>query len=411
MGFGQKIGVAQQLLREHEIPMWLIYSDSSVKDHSFDMLGGKADVSSYMLITPEDKRLIVHSLDAKNQDQCWEDDIRVFSNGDIEGQLVLAMSELGFSGKFATNYSARCFKTTDRIPAGRRDRIEELIVDNFFNNSLNELLPVMRQINVSADEILLKLYDRKTPTEVERLKFAAERADYILGEVFSHVRPGMDDHELMGLVERIRKDTYHSYGLNNIGVVHEGLSWEREICPIILTGKTFSDGGHSRCSGEVVRKGNTLYFDYGVKHTYSDGGVACSDIQRMGYVLRDDEVCASEQAQLYFDVVYAAISAGAKACKVGVSGADVDDAVRSVVNEAGFNYDHDTGHPIGHEAQTPGTPFRETAKDLFVQPGGVYTIEPRIQVENGCSIEEMIHVGLGGVEFLSPRQNVLYLVK
>lgn len=419
MSYVEKIRIAQRLLVEHNIPMWLIYSDNSCKDHCFDLLGGKADVSSYMLLTSTDKRLIVHNLDAKNQADCWKDDMLVFSNGGSEELLAGAIHDLGFSGKFATNYSARCFKTTDRLPAGRRDYIEKIVINYFpselgidFNdrNSIARALIRMRDINVSAEDVLLQLYDRKSSTEVERLRFAAERTNQVLEEAFSHVRPGMQDYELMNLVERVRKDTF--VNVNREGLVSEELAWESELCPIILTGDSFVDGGHSRCSGQIIEEGSTLYFDYGVKHKYRDGIIVCSDIQRMGYVLREGEDGPNSEVQELFDVIYKSITAGAEAAQIGVNGIDVDRAVRSIVNAAGFNYDHDTGHPIGHDAHSPGVPFRNKDEGLFVQPGGVYTLEPRIPVRNGCSIEEMIHVKPeGGVEFLSPRQERFYLVR
>ena len=48
---------------------------------------------------------------------------------------------------------------------------------------------------------------------------------------------------------------------------------------------------------------------------------------------------------------------------------------------------------------------------MFLHNTGIYTIEPRIMIENGGSIEEMIIVKGDKAEYISVRQTELYLIK
>ena len=64
-------------------------------------------------------------------------------------------------------------------------------------------------------------------------------------------------------------------------------------------------------------------------------------------------------------------------------------------------------------AHNPGTsisPFGHKRSNLKLQENGVYTIEPRIQIENGGSIEEMILVSKKGTKTLCERQEKIYTI-
>lgn len=92
----------------------------------------------------------------------------------------------------------------------------------------------------------------------------------------------------------------------------------------------------------------------------------------------------------------------------------VDEAVRSVIREAGFpNYNHATGHPVAEVAHSPGTliaPRDNPRGQKVIQPHGTYTIEPRCQVPNGGSIEEMVVATEDGGRPLCERQTELWIV-
>ena len=90
-------------------------------------------------------------------------------------------------------------------------------------------------------------------------------------------------------------------------------------------------------------------------------------------------------------------------------------AISDYILENGYpDYNHSTGHAIGEEAHSPGTLLglkENKLSNLIVQETGVYTIEPRIAIPNGGSIEEMVYVSKDGGIPVSRRQKELYLLK
>jgi Xaa-Pro aminopeptidase len=157
-----------------------------------------------------------------------------------------------------------------------------------------------------------------------------------------------------------------------------------------------------------------LHFDFGVKQ---EG--YCSDIQRMGYVLRPGEETPPEPVQHGFQTILKAIDAAVEALKPGVKGLKVDDAARSVVTDAGYEaYKYATGHQLGRVAHDGGTllgPTWERYGDTprqVVEAGHVYTIEPGLMVEGYgyIGLEEDVLVTEQGVEYLADPQRVLILI-
>ena len=196
-------------------------------------------------------------------------------------------------------------------------------------------------------------------------------------------------------------------------VDEEGFSWG-EPCPIVLVGKNLKLGGHTSPGDTILKKGDTIYFDFGVKLTIN-GKKYCSDIQRMGYVLKDKEENAPKEVQDVFDTLVYAIEEGRKLAGNNIYGYQVDELVRGIILDKGYpDYNHGTGHAVKDTCHAVGT--RLSRKGIFdtdrlLQDTGIYTIEPRIMIENGGSIEEMIIVKGDRAEFISPRQTELYLIK
>lgn len=152
------------------------------------------------------------------------------------------------------------------------------------------------------------------------------RALEILEEAFRRIKVGMTEKDIAEVVHSIfeKKPDY----FKEIGVIKEEYSWEEENCPIVLVGENLTSGGHSMPSNLVLEKGNTVYFDFGVKLTFDNGIVASSDIQRTGYTLKDGETVAPEEIQKPFDVLIEAVNLGIKEVMPGVEGYKIDEAVR-----------------------------------------------------------------------------------
>jgi Xaa-Pro aminopeptidase len=408
----EKLRAAQQILSDKNIPIWLIYEDHG-NDPTFKLLTGKEPgVPALLVLSPKKKRLIVNTLDVNNFAD-WGEDIRPYSGRQFREVIPQVLRELGFRREVAVNYSTSANGVADLMRAGQRDIVDKLVGENFPGAVKGGSI---RDVVVSAEDIIYTLYDRKTPEELRRMGLAAVYANDILREAFGCLRPGMTDEKGAEIAIRIAEQKVPDY-LKKAGVVAVERAWPG-AWPIVLTGKSFIKGGHAETCGEIMKPGNTVYFDFGVKLVFRDGTHYCSDIQRMGYVLRESERRPSREAQGVFNILYDAVSLGIESLRPSAHGYDVDRLVRKYIQDEGkSDYDHATGHPIGQNSHNPGTVIsmrraRKGPQNLFIQPNGVYTIEPRIPIENGGSIEEMVWVNpKGHNKTLCPRQERLYLIR
>ena len=169
---------------------------------------------------------------------------------------------------------------------------------------------------------------------------------------------------------------------------------EQMSFPTIVAAGPRSAMPHGRASDQVIAAGGFVVCDFGViLKGY------CSDQTRtvwMGAV--------TEEARQVYEAVLRAQQAAIHAVRPGVSVAEVDAAARKVLTEAGLgkNFTHSTGHGVGleiHEAPRIAAGQREV-----LRPGMVITIEPGVYFPGkwGVRIEDMVAVGLGGCEILTP---------
>ncbi|MFZ9090840.1 MAG: M24 family metallopeptidase [Planctomycetaceae bacterium] len=185
------------------------------------------------------------------------------------------------------------------------------------------------------------------------------------------------------------------------GVRRNGQVSESEVCDHILQhfeehdATTYSppivgvngNGGnphYATGTGEqtAIREGDFVLVDLWAR--LKSSGSCYSDLTRTGYV-------GTEVPQKYtdvFKVVAAARDAGIACARDGlaagkpVTGADVDDAVRNVIETAGYgdSFFHRTGHNMAQEVHGNGTHMDnlETCDLRRILPGTLFTIEPGI---------------------------------
>ena len=175
---------------------------------------------------------------------------------------------------------------------------------------------------------------------------------------------------------------------------------EGEAFPTIVAAGGHAAQAHAIPGPRVIAPGELVIMDIGAR---VDG--YCSDITRTFAAGREPE---EEQRRVY-DVVLAAQLAGVAAVRAGASGrADVDEAARAVITEAGFGrfFGHGTGHGVGlevHEAPSLGR-----LRGDVLEAGMVCTVEPGIYLEGvaGVRIEDTVLVTAGGCERLtvSPKE-------
>jgi Xaa-Pro aminopeptidase len=250
---------------------------------------------------------------------------------------------------------------------------------------------------VSAEGVIAALNGRKTAGEISRIRAAVVETEAIFSETFAFIRPGMTEQQIAAFMQA--------------GVASRGLTlaWtpDGSACPMVNAGPD-SPVGHSAPTGLVLKAGQLLHFDFGVR---KDG--FCSDVQRVIYFLAPGETQPPPAVQKAFDTVAQAVQAAAKAIQPGIPGMQVDAAARAVITSAGYpEYLYATGHQLGRHAHDGGGllgPLWErygSAPTLPLETGQVFTIEPGAMVPGYgyVGLEEDVLVTEAGAEFITRPQ-------
>jgi len=388
-------------MSSEQIPCWLLFSHEKSDCYFEKFITSKTSTPAIAIISDSKCFVFVHELDASNVD-IEGVIVGVYkTRDDLWSSISKAMQELGYPDKIALNYSTFGDKKIDVLGHGAFKMLEKRL-RNIYGEKKFKLC--------SAENIVYALSDKKSDQDVEKMKISARRASELIEVAFSKIKAGMSEIDVKDIMheEMESKPEY----FKEAGVLKEELAWEMEHCPVVLAGKNLKKGGHSEASTNMIEKGDTVYIDFGVCLYFKDGKW-CSDLQRMAYILRDDETEAPKEIQDIFNALKKAVEKGMKAMKPGVKGYEIDKIVRKEITKKYPNYNHATGHAVGEETHNTGVIISTGKKGLSalkLQHNGVYTLEPRIQIENGGSIEEMIVVK-ETPEFLCERQERLYLIR
>ncbi len=387
--------------------VWIMYSSENKDPYFSKFVTNKTIVTSVAILSNEKKILIAHELDYSNIKD-FEGEVLIYcGENSLIKNICEILGKLKYPEKIYLNYSDKLDIQTDVLGYGAFRFLHDNI-SNYY-----KLKHIPEPNFMSADEIIYSVIDRKSDEDIKYLRIAANRALSILNTAFKKIKVGMTEKQIAGLVHRIFKSK--PYYFKNYGIVNEEFSWEKEFCPVVLVGPNLKKGGHSCAENEKLRYGQTVYFDFGVKIFLKDGRKYSSDIQRMGYALKVGELKPPESVRNVFETLVKAIELGIENLKPCKKGHEIDEIVRNHIVSNGYpNYNHATGHPVGETAHSPGTsisPKGHKRSSLFLQENGTYTIEPRIQIENGGSIEEMVRVTKNGGITLCPPQKKLYLIR
>ena len=385
--------------------VWL-WASADSSDRLFSLyVSAKTTSPSFALFGARRSKMIISGLDA---DSTYDIDTSIYGGGvSAEQRLAEELGEFGWPKKIYLNFSSSGDPKVDTLGHGQFIKISQTLKHLYGKEKLSE--PDLE----SAEELFYSLIERRSPTQIERMKIAADRALKILKHCFERVVPGMSEREIYDQIQSFTASTSDEFCREN-AVSNEEYSWNSEFCPIVLVGPNLTKGGHAETTDFQIEPGHTIYADFGVKLTFDDGVTVSSDLQRMAYLPKPGETKPPEEVMRVFDTLVDAISTGIRIAKPGVKGCQVDEAVRGKIVEAGYpSYDHSTGHPIGEVAHSPGTllaPSDNPRGQKVLKDKGTYTIEPRIQIANGGSIEEMVLVTPNGGITLCDQQTKLWVV-
>ncbi|UCC99069.1 MAG: aminopeptidase P family protein [Phycisphaerales bacterium] len=228
----------------------------------------------------------------------------------------------------------------------------------------------------TASHIIETARSTKDASEIAVIRRAASISTEALEQTLSHIKPGVTESELAGMLDfQIRK-----LGARN--------SFET----IVAFGPNASRP-HHQPGARKLKKKDTVLIDFGARYKGY-----CSDITRCFAI--------GGMTALYkkvYDVVEQAQAAAIKAVKAGVKITQVDAVARQVIAESDLPvYGHGTGHGFGIEIHE--SPFLKADAKGTLEAGQVITIEPGVYMPGklGVRIEDDILVTDSGRKILTP---------
>ncbi len=218
----------------------------------------------------------------------------------------------------------------------------------------------------------------KDADELRIITDAVKLGAAVYQEALQAVRPGIRESEVAGKLE---------FAARQAGA--DGMSFET----IVAAGKRAALP-HGHASSQPIPRRGFVVVDSGViLRGY------CSDMTRTVHVGR-----VTREERRWYEAVLKAQLAGLAAVAPGKTAAEVDQATRQVLKDAGLDryFTHSTGHGVGLEIHEPPRLAKVQAERL--EPGMVITIEPGIYVpgKGGIRIEDMVVVTDSGTRVLTP---------
>lgn len=214
----------------------------------------------------------------------------------------------------------------------------------------------------------------KSSAEIKQISTAIKATHNGLNRLLAKLKPGVGERELHNALVG---------GFAEVGSIRNAFD------PIVGSGHNATVLHYKENAG-VCNDGELLVVDSGAEIN----GYA-SDITRTFPV---SGKFTKEQAKLY-NIVLKSQQAAIKAVKPGATMAQVDEASRKVIRDAGYGdqYMHGVGHHLGLETHDP-------SPEVKLKPGMVVTIEPGIYLQDksiGIRIEDDILVTESGNRNLS----------
>jgi Xaa-Pro aminopeptidase len=389
----EKIDQAVKILNEKEIDMWMTFvrETGNIKDPMIDMIvGTNATWQSAFIITKTgDTHAIIGSLEYEN--------MKAVGTYKYIHHYLKSIKEkfLDVINSIKPNKIAINFSRNSSLADGMTYGLYLELLDHFNGTDYASKL-------ISSEEIVAALRGRKSQTEINNIKEAIKETLKIFDDVTNYIKPGVSEKQVASYVQEV--------------VAKKGypLAWDKDYCPSVFSGPNTA-GAHAGPTDRVIEPGHVINMDFGIKYNGY-----CSDLQRTWYVLRPGETKAPDEVQKGFDVIKESITRSANAMKPGKKGWEIDEVARNYIQINGYDeFPHGLGHQVGRVCHDGGClmgPKWERYNNLpylEIEEGNVFTIEPRLTIENYgiATIEEMVVVTKDGIEWLTERQNDIYLIK
>lgn len=388
----EKVQQAVGILREQDVDCWLTFTRETHLngDPTLPFLvDGTLTWHSALIVCASGRRTaIVGAYDRKAVEETGAyGEVIGYVEG-IRAQLLATLQAIA-PRSIAVNYS-RDSEVCDGLTHGMYLTLCEMLAEIGYQDRI-----------VSAERVVSRLRQRKTPSELAHLRAAIRVAESIFDEVAVFIRPGRSEREIAAFMQA----EVRSAGLE--------LGWEPKMCPAVFSGPDTAEA-HYGPTERTVERGHLLNMDFGVR---VEG--YCSDLQRTFYVREVGAPDVPPDVRKGFETIVSAIELARQALQPGVQGHAVDAIARGVLTEAGYEtFPHGLGHQVGRSVHDGtallGPAWEKYASKPFepVEQGMVFTLEPRLTVAGRgvVTIEEMVLVTDGGAEYLSTPQKELRLV-
>ncbi|KXH80732.1 Xaa-Pro peptidase family protein [Sporosarcina sp. HYO08] len=226
----------------------------------------------------------------------------------------------------------------------------------------------------------------KSAEEIENIRISTKITDDAFVHILEIIRPGMTELDVAGELESFIKK-------------NGGLTGT--FSPIVASGKRASLP-HGRASDKVLEKGDMITIDFGTNYNGY-----WSDISRV-VALGEPSDTLKEVHQ----VVHRAFTNCIDHLKPGLTDQEVDQYMREVLIETGYNEvsGTGTGHGIGLEVHEK--PLFSVDSEKILLPNMVVTVEPGVYVKDvgGARVEDMLLITEEGCEVLSPSTKELVIL-
>lgn len=392
---------------EDDDTIWVMENRDNADNIFKEYITDKLFSSTYIILSRNKAYVFVHKLDEGNIEVLDSSYAEVFIYSkqiELLEDIKSVLNKLDFPKKMLLNYTTMSDESTDIITHSSYLRVSKM-----FRRIYKEY---DKKVSIkSAEKNIYKIISRNTNEEIEKMKILANMTDEILKRSFKSIKIGQSEKDIARQTQEITKE-YIECVKEKYEIVDYDMAWD--ICPIVLVGENLKKGGHALPSQKKILKGDTIYYDFGIKCVFKDGTCLYTDMQRMGYALKENEKEAPIEVKNVFDVLTSSIKKGIASMKPGVKGYKIDNIVRGEILKNNYpDYPHATGHPVGKQVHGAGAliSLRKSKRaNLELAENGIYTLEPRVDIENGGSIEEMILVTKNGAIPLCKLQDELYLI-
>jgi Xaa-Pro aminopeptidase len=226
----------------------------------------------------------------------------------------------------------------------------------------------------------------KESAEIDEIKKALSIAESVFKDFSESVTYGMKEKEAAWAMEK---------GMREAGA--DALSF-----PTIVASGSNSALPHAIPGNRIFKEGEPILFDWGARlNGY------CSDISRTLVIGKVDDTFKK-----VYKTVLEAQRKATSAIRPGISSKAVDKIARNHIDESEFKdkFGHGLGHGTGLSVHEH--PRLSPLKDIKLEAGMVFTVEPGIYIPDwgGVRLENMVVVREDGAEILNDLDTAMWVL-